>query len=196
MTKPSPAREIRTKKQRTHERIVKSAARALRKQGFDALSVGQVMKDAGLTHGGFYAHFASREALLVEALDSASADGLASLQSAGSGGSRPNALEPLVAQYLSDAHVKHPEAGCALAALGSETRRQSRAVRNVGTERIKQMLALIESRLDQSGAGGKEQAMLVMSALVGALVIGRASSDSQLSRELRDAVARSVLAKG
>lgn len=173
---------------------MKSAARALRKQGFEAVSVGQVMKDAGLTHGGFYAHFASREALLVEALDSASADGLASLQSGGGAELRGNAFEQLVAQYLSDAHLKHPETGCALAAVGCETRRQSRAVRNAATERIKQMLALIEARLCQSGDEGKERAMLVMSALVGALVIGRASNDSELSRQLRDAVARSVLA--
>jgi AcrR family transcriptional regulator len=181
-----------SKKQRTHERIVKSAAHALRKDGFDAVSVGRVMKDAGLTHGGFYAHFSSREALLRAALDSASADGLAALASTPRRDSGESSLAALVHQYLSDAHVKHPESGCALAAVGTETRRQSQATRKIATRRAREMLALIESRLE-SPSDGSERALLTLSALVGALVIARASSDPDLSRNIREAVTRALL---
>ena len=184
-----------TKKERTHERIVKSAAEALRKNGFDALSVGEVMKDAGLTHGGFYAHFPSREALLREALETATEDGLASLR-ANIGGDTAGGLAELVQSYLSDAHVQHPEVGCALAALGSEARRQPKALRKVATAGTERMLALIESRLPPPDRTRRERAMVVLSALVGALVLSRASSDADLSRSLRDAVSRAVVTGG
>jgi len=182
-----------SKKQRTHQRIVKSAAEALRRDGFDALSVGRVMKDAGLTHGGFYAHFRSREALLRAAFDSAIEDSLAALQAPEAAGAEGSGLRGLVQRYLSDAHVKHPEAGCALAAVGAESRRQSKSLRKLTTLNAERMLTLIEAKLAPPAETRRERALVTLSALVGALAISRATSDAALSRELRDAVARALL---
>lgn len=192
MAKPEQRREP-SKKEQTRERILKSAGKALRQGGFDAVSVGKVMKDAGLTHGGFYAHFPSREALLEAALDRASADGLAVLESAACERQSGSALAGLVRQYLSDSHVQHPEAGCALAAVGSETRRQSKATRKIATARVEQMLSLIEASLGPPAETRRERALSTLSALVGALVVARAVSEPRLSRELREAVTRSLV---
>src|SRR5262245_62175702 len=100
-----------TKKERTHERIVRSAARALRRDGFDGVGVAEVMQDAGLTHGGFYAHFPSREALLVEALDSAAAESAALFDEAASQGDKAEGLKLVLERYLSDEHAQAKETG-------------------------------------------------------------------------------------
>src|SRR5262249_17796022 len=123
------ARTPGSTKAETHERIVKTAARAIREQGYDGASVADVMKQAGLTHGGVYAHFESRDAMLEEAVDCAAGDGRARLIAASEKAEPGRGLEAIVGSYLSDRHVEHPETGCSLAALGSETRRQSPALR-------------------------------------------------------------------
>ena len=118
------------KKQLTHERIVDAAARAIRRAGFDGVGVAEVMKEAGLTHGGFYAHFASRDALICEALERAGQDGTervaqgrASRQARGA-----SPLRAFVEQYLSEQHLAAAEQGCPVAALASEMPRQTGAV--------------------------------------------------------------------
>src|SRR3954471_10244003 len=127
-----------TKKAETHERILRTAAAAIRRHGYDGVSVADIMKEAGLTHGGFYAHFESREAMLAEALERAGAESLETLSGSVEAAPSREALEALVASYLSERHLASPEAGCTLAALGSETRRQSPAVRRAATRRIKE----------------------------------------------------------
>src|SRR3954471_14391848 len=119
-------------KEATHDRIVEAAARAIRRSGYNGTGVADIMKDAGLTHGGFYAHFPSREAMLAEALDRAGAESLESLFGAASVRAAAENLEPLEAivdVYLSDQHAAALDAGCTIAALGSETRRQSPAIK-------------------------------------------------------------------
>src|SRR5690242_21085929 len=116
-------------KQATHERIVDAAARAIRRSGYHGTGVADIMKDAGLTHGGFYAHFASREAMLAEAADRAGAEGVAALERVAAAASPKHALESLLRTYLSKAHVEGAETGCAVAALGSEMPRQAPEVR-------------------------------------------------------------------
>src|SRR6188768_3015848 len=111
-----------SRKQLTHDRIVETAARALRSTGFDGVGVADVMKQAGLTHGGFYAHFPSRDVLLAEALERAGQDSQQRLQrrveaGEGRGHSRFRAL---VDGYLAEQHLKTPESGCPVAALASE----------------------------------------------------------------------------
>src|SRR3954465_2949688 len=98
-------RSSRSQKEATHERIVEAAARAIRRSGYDGTGVADIMKDAGLTHGGFYAHFPSREAMPAEAADRAGADVVAA--SARIAGSVPpeRALDALMRAYLSEAHV-------------------------------------------------------------------------------------------
>ena len=116
-------------KEATHERIVDTAARAIRRSGYDGTSVADIMKEAGLTHGGFYAHFTSREAMLAEAADRAGAESVATSARIAATAPPEQGLEWLLRAYLSKEHCSSPEIGCPIAALGSEMPRQAPEVR-------------------------------------------------------------------
>src|SRR5262249_379665 len=121
------SRTPNSQKEATHERIVDVAARAIRKKGYAGVGVADVMKEAGLTHGAFYAHFESRDALLVEALKRAGRESYeivtnAAQQRAGKGVSP---FRVLVETYLRDEQLACLEVGCPIAALGCEMPRQS-----------------------------------------------------------------------
>ena len=134
-----------SKKAQTRERILRAAAGAIRKHGYEGLGVADVMKEAGLTHGGFYAHFESRDALLAAAAEQASAESTEALSRA-LAKARPGAeLMALVDTYLDDRHVTAAEQGlgCALAAAGSEVPRQCPEVRRAVTRRIKDLVGLV-----------------------------------------------------
>src|SRR5687768_9167704 len=136
------------RKQLTHERIVATAARAIRRGGFHGVGVADIMKEAGLTHGGFYAHFPSRNALLAEALERA---GQASSESiarrAASRKDNTSTFRALVDGYLSDAHLQSCETGCPVAALASEMPRQAPEVREVAAQRVRSLLAKVHATL-------------------------------------------------
>src|SRR5437870_3170747 len=100
-----------SRKADTHERILRAAARAIRKHGYERVGVADVMKEAGLTHGGFYAHFPSRDALLAEAAEQAGVESTENLSRALAGARRGQELLALVDTYLSDAHVAAPDKG-------------------------------------------------------------------------------------
>jgi AcrR family transcriptional regulator len=182
-------------KAETHERIVQTAAREIRRHGYDGASVAEVMKQAGLTHGGFYAHFASREAMLEEALGCAAAEGYARMTAAGQRAEPGHALDAIVASYLSDRHVEHPEGGCTLAALGTETARQAPALRRVATRNVTAMARLLADQLPGGDTDdNRDRALAMLSGMVGALVVARMVDDPELSKAVRDAVARSIAA--
>jgi TetR/AcrR family transcriptional regulator, transcriptional repressor for nem operon len=171
-----------TRKQLTHDRILDTAARVLREDGFQGVGVADIMKRSGLTHGGFYAHFASRDALLAEAVGRAGEDSRSRLrrsidaaQAKGASGFRG-----LVESYLSESHLKAPDRGCPVAALASEMSRQSDAVRGVAAERIESLADVVHSTLDS--ALGPETAWIVAAQLVGALQIARALGDNAKGR--------------
>jgi AcrR family transcriptional regulator len=146
------------------------------------------MKEAGLTHGGFYAHFASREAMLAEAADRAGAESVAAMARIASTVRAPQALKMMMKAYLSKEHLENVETGCAVAALGSEMPRQAPEVRRAATNRIKEMIDLVARQLPNWGQpGAHEQALVTVSAMVGALVLARAVDDPRLSDALRDA---------
>src|ERR671912_2661289 len=105
MTTAAKRRPDPSRKEATHERIVEVAARAIRRSGYSGTSVADIMKDAGLTHGGFYAHFASREAMLAEAADRAGADSVATLASVASTAPPQRALQNMMKLYLSKEHM-------------------------------------------------------------------------------------------
>src|SRR3954471_1028095 len=107
-------------KEATHDRIVEAAARAIRRSGYDGTGVADIMKDAGLTHGGFYAHFASREAMLAEAADRAGAEAVTVSENVAASVPPEQALQAMMHAYLSKEHVEGTETGCPVAALGSE----------------------------------------------------------------------------
>src|SRR5215213_6100054 len=104
-------------KEATHDRIVEAASRAIRRSGYDGTGVADIMKDAGLTHGGFYAHFASRDAMLAEAADRAGSESVAMIERIAASSPPQKALPGMIRAYLSDEHLRGIETGCATAAL-------------------------------------------------------------------------------
>jgi AcrR family transcriptional regulator len=177
------------RKEATHERIVEAAARAIRRSGYDGTGVADIMKDAGLTHGGFYAHFASREAMLAEAADRAGAEANAASARIAADAPPQEALQALVRAYLSKAHLDNPDKGCPVAALGSEMPRQAPEVRRAATRRIKEMIDLVARQSPDWGKpGAHERALVTVSTMVGALVLARAVDDPRLSNAVRSAV--------
>jgi AcrR family transcriptional regulator len=181
---------LRSAKEITHERIVETAARAIRRSGYDGTSVADIMKEAGLTHGGFYAHFPSREAMLAEAVDRASAEAMATSMSVAASVPPEKSLQCLLRAYLSKEHVKRVERGCAVAALGSETPRQGLAVRRTVTRRIKEMIdGVARHSPDWGGPGAHERALVTVATMVGALLLARAVDDPKLC----DALLQSAL---
>ena len=184
-----------TRRELSHDRIVDAAARALRREGYAGVGVADVMKQAGLTHGGFYAHFESRDALIAEALERAGHDSAAGLgqrieRSRARGDS---ALRALVEGYLSPAHLENPESGCVVAALGSEMPRQSAALRAPSVERVRQLIALVQRALPEGGT--KEQAMVIAGTLVGSLQLARTLGANAQGKALLAASRDALLAQ-
>ncbi|MGB8420153.1 TetR/AcrR family transcriptional regulator [Paraburkholderia sp.] len=183
VTRPAPKR----KKEITHDHIVEVAARAIRRSGYDGTGVADIMKEAGLTHGGFYAHFPSREALLVEAADRAGADAVELFEQIAASAPPEQALTSMVRAYLSREHFEDIETGCPVSALGSEMPRQAPAVRRAATRRIKEMVDLIARQLPDWGQpGSHEQALLTAATIVGTMVLARAVDDPKLSDAFLD----------
>ena len=175
-------------KEATHERIVEAAARAIRRTGYDGTGVADIMKGAGLTHGGFYAHFASREAMLAEAADRAGSESVAMMERIGATAPPSKALQAMMEAYLSKAHVEGVETGCAAAALGSEMPRQAPEVRRAATRRIKEMIDLVARQSPDWGQpSAHERALVTVATMVGTLVLARAVDDPRLSDALRKA---------
>jgi TetR/AcrR family transcriptional repressor of nem operon len=177
-----------SRKEATHERIVDAAARGIRRSGYSGTGVADIMKDAGLTHGGFYAHFESREAMLAEAADRAGAESLATLERIASSAEPGKGLEALMRAYLSKEHLEGVEIGCPMAAVGSEVPRQAPEVRRAATRRIKESIDLVARQLPDWGKpGAHEKALATLSTMVGALVLARAVEDPKLSDAIRAA---------
>ncbi len=188
MSAATAGRTAPSRKEVTHERIVAAAARATRRTGYDGTGVAEIMKEVGLTHGGFYAHFASREAMLAEAADRAGAESVATLTRVAAAAPPQEALPAMIRAYLSKEHVDGVETGCPVAALGSETPRQAPKVRRAATRRIKEMIDVVARHSpDQGDPGVYEHALVTVATMVGALVLARAVDDPKLSKALREA---------
>lgn len=162
-----------TKKELSHARIVDVAAKAIRRAGYRGVGVADIMKEAGLTHGGFYAHFDSREALVIEAMAKAGQDNIETLTEVierrlSKGGTR---FKALVDTYLHEAHLVRSEEGCVVAALSSEMTRQDEGVREEARRRVAAMIALVQSTLPDPT--DKNEAAVVTATMVGALQLAR-----------------------
>jgi len=180
-------------KEATRDRIVDAAARAIRRSGYNGTGVADIMKDAGLTHGGFYAHFPSREALLAEAADRAGGESVAMMQQIAASVQPHQVLPAMMEAYLSKEHLEAIETGCATAALGSEMPRQAPEVRRAATRRIKEMIDLVSRQSPDWGQpGAHERALFTVAAMVGTLVLARAVDDTRLSEALRKAALRQL----
>lgn len=188
MSAATSGRAVPSRKEVTHDRIVETAARAIRRSGYGGTGLAEIMKEAGLTHGGFYAHFESREGMLAEAADRAGADALAVLARVAAGAPPKKALEEMLRAYLSKEQVEGVETRCPIAALGSEMPRQAPKVRRAATRRIKEMIDLVARQLPDWGQPGAHQrALVTVATAVGALVLARAVDEPKLSEALREA---------
>lgn len=194
MTIMRKAPNIRTAaKDASHERIVSAAARAIRRSGYDGTGVADIMKDAGLTHGAFYAHFASRDAMLAEAADRAGAESNALAASVVAAVPPDQSFQALVQAYLSKDHLESIETGCPVSALGSEMPRQSPEVRRAATRRLKEMIDLVARQLPDWGQpSAHERALVIVATMVGTLVLARAVNDAALSDALCSASLKSL----
>ena len=175
-------------KEASHERIVSAAARAIRRSGYDGTGVADIMKEAGLTHGAFYAHFPSREAMLAEAAARACAETAAATAGVVARVPAEQALNSMLRAYLSPEHLAQVELGCPLAALGSETPRQAPEVRRVTTRHIKEMIDFVARQSPDWGQpAAHERALVTVAAMVGTLMLARAVDDPALSTSLCEA---------
>jgi TetR/AcrR family transcriptional regulator, transcriptional repressor for nem operon len=185
-------------KEETHKRVVEAAARRFRKDGIESTGVVDLMADAGLTHGGFYAHFSSKETLVKEALAAASMKSRAHLQGqideARAEGRDP--LEAVVRSYLTVTHRDRPDRGCSVAALGSEIARHPRKTREAFTEGLEKTMSIIASALPETVPNRQERAYAIFSTLIGALQLSRAISDSAMSQAVIDAGVTAALQIG
>ena len=186
------SRTPNSRKQETHERIVDVAARAIRRHGYAGVGVADVMKEAGLTHGGFYAHFDSRDALLVEALERAGRESgeavTRALERRAAKG--VSAFRALVEAYLGDEHLASLETGCPVAALACDMPRQSDAVREASAVRVRRLVAGVQSALPHAS---RATASVVAGTLVGTLQLARALGANADGRALLSAARKALV---
>jgi TetR/AcrR family transcriptional repressor of nem operon len=174
----------RAEKAKTHKRIVAIASRRFREKGLAGFGIAELMKEAGLTVGGFYKHFDSREDLVAEAVSSAFGNWKRKVDATASGGPAVT-YEKLIGDYLNEAHRDNPGAGCAYSALAPEIARSDKKTRAVTSEQVRNDIQLIASLLpDKDKRMARSKAIVTFSTLVGAMSLARAVSDEALSREI------------
>ena len=178
----------------THARLVAAAAARFKERGVDGISLADLMKDLKLTHGGFYRHFDSRDELVAEALDLALAQSGQSMREHLFDRDQPD-FAGFVDFYLDEAHRDARATGCAVAALAGDAPRKSAEVQAQFRRQIETNLATLSEVLRRGGsaAEARAKALLVLSALYGALMMARAVGDSPLSREVLQTVRQRVL---
>ena len=162
--------------QENREKIVGTAAALFRERGFDAVSVGDLTRAAGFTHGGFYNHFKSKDALAAQAVESAFATMAGHRE-------RARDLTELLTRYLSQAARKAPGKSCPAAALGGDVGRGSGELKAVFADGVEQMIASVEQRLPD-GPDRRQRALGLVTRMAGALMLARAVPDGPLADEL------------
>jgi len=176
----------------TRERIIEIAGKLFRERGFDGIGVAELMKSAGLTHGGFYRHFTSKEDLMAHACAHVLEGSLDVARQATERGGE-HALPAIAATYLSTAHRDLPAEGCALAALGAEAARHGGALRTAFTQGVRSMTEMLTRLVSgKSERAKRERALTIYASMVGALVLARAVDDADLSEEVLQAVLASI----
>jgi len=178
----------KAQKTKTHKRIISIASKRFREKGLARVGIAELMKEAGLTVGGFYKHFDSRDDLVDEAVSSAFGGWKRRVDAAKAGGPSVS-LAKLIDDYLDEAHRDNPGTGCAFSALAPEIARSDKQTRALTSEQVRNDIQLIAGLLpgkDKSRA--RSRAILTFSALVGAMSLARAVSDEGLSREILETV--------
>jgi TetR/AcrR family transcriptional repressor of nem operon len=185
-------RVSRAEAAQNRKRIIEVAARLFRERGFDGIGVAELMKSAGLTHGGFYGQFASKEDLMAQACTRALERSLDAFhQGVERGGG--NALSAVASAYLSPAHRDRPGEGCALAALGAEAARCGAPVRGAFTQGLLPLVDVLTQLVPgKSKRAKRAQALAIFASMVGALVLARVVDDPKLSEEVLQSVLTSI----
>jgi TetR/AcrR family transcriptional repressor of nem operon len=189
-------RYTETHKTETHAKILKLAARALREKGPEKIAVAEVMQGAGLTHGGFYAHFKSKDAFLAETLAHIFAEAAMKSRAWVDGLPPRHKLAAYVDMYVSRRHRDDPANGCPIVALASDLPRQSKKFQATFDAGVKSLIDALEGWIaDAEIADGKKLAPSILSAMSGAVTLSRAVTDLQLSDELLAAARAGIKAR-
>ena len=171
----------------TRKHIVRAAARKFREQGIVATGLNDLMKAAGLTHGGFYKHFESKDQLVAEACADAVDAAIA-----GMGMEAQPTINAATAAYLSTRHRDDPASGCPLAAIGSELSRTDQKTREAATEGFKQLVAVLARKSKTQNA--RRRALVAVATMIGAVTMSRVVTDPGLSAEILSAAEKSLAA--
>ena len=167
-------------KEKTREQIVETAARAFREQGVAGVGIGELMGRAGLTHGGFYAHFPSKDALVAEACSRAVDDLWARMHDLVAQAPPGEELATFIRAYVSRTHRDDPGAGCMMPSLGGEMPRQEPAVRAAFTAQIRRVLDNLEELLPDT-PDREDRAITLATGMAGAILLARAVDDPAFS---------------
>jgi TetR/AcrR family transcriptional repressor of nem operon len=190
----APAAGEAGRKAETRDRILRAAARSFRRTGIGGSGVADVMRAAGLTHGGFYAHFASKDDLVTAACAAATDETRGRLAKLAANAGPDGAFAAIVQAYLSEEHRDRPDGGCTMATLGPEIARGDGAARAVFTRHLTRLFDLVASTLPAGDADRRGQAIAVQATLLGALVMARSTDDPALSREILESCKARLLA--
>jgi TetR/AcrR family transcriptional repressor of nem operon len=184
-------------KQETHARIVKKASVRLREKGAHGIGVADLMKDAGLTHGGFYAHFDSREALVIEAFAYAMDRSTERWRKIAEQTPLDKRLATIVETYLTPVHRDDPGHGCAVPTLGAEIARESAKTRKAFAAKLEQMIDIMADQiLDVPRKAARKRAMATLATMMGTLVLSRIAGSGEFSDEILGAGREAVLMRG
>ena len=190
-------RYSREHKQETHARIVRKASIRLREKGAHGIGVADLMKEAGLTHGGFYAHFDSREALVIEAFNYAMDRATERWRRVVAEMPPEKRLSTIVDGYLTAAHRDDPGQGCAVPSLGAEIARESPKTRRAFSLKLDQMIDMMADQiLDVPRKTARRQAMATLATMMGTIVMSRIAGNGELSEEILSSGREAVLGRG
>jgi TetR/AcrR family transcriptional regulator, transcriptional repressor for nem operon len=183
-------------KAETHERIVKQASVRLRERGAHGIGVADLMKEVGLTHGGFYAHFDSREALVIEAFGYAMDRANERWRKIAEETPPEKRLAAIVDSYLTATHRDDPGRGCAVPSLGSEIARESPKTRKAFAAKLERMVDMVADQiLDVPPKTARKQAMATLATMMGTVVMARIAGNGELSDEILAAGREAVLSR-
>jgi TetR/AcrR family transcriptional repressor of nem operon len=187
--------EADARKDKSHRRILEAASRSFRAAGLEGAGVAQIMAEAGLTHGGFYAHFPDKAALAAAALGAAMTEGRGKWLAGLEGLPPEEAYRRIVGRYLSRPHRDDPASGCAMAALGSELARSEPDLHRSFEAAFQKTVAALEPHMPALGGLGPHERALATAALcVGGLLLSRMVEDRELSDAILRACRRTALA--
>ena len=183
-------------KQETHDRIVRKASVRLREKGAHGIGVADLMKEAGLTHGGFYAHFDSREALVIEAFNYAMDRSNANWRKLAEQTPAEKRFGAIVESYLNTVHRDDPGHGCAVPTLGPEMARESPKTRKAFAARIDEMIEMMADQLpDVPRKTARKQAIAALATMMGTMVLSRIAGSGEFSDEVLAAGRETVLSR-